>query len=1044
MSNPESYQVTNLVSNNPANRPQLLDPYISLGWGIAIRPAGLGGHFWINNSGTGTVTEYVGDVSGVPIFQDSLKVVEVTPTAANPFGISGPTGQVFNGSGDFVITQDHPNGEITAPSKFIFVSSDGGISAWTERKNPDGSFDSPLESEVVVDKLGDSIYYGAAITNFAAKNRLYAVDFGATPGIEVYDANFNEISENFAFINPFLSEGYAPYNIQNINDSLFVAYAIPSPKIPGDEVIGAGLGRIAEFDLEGNLISTWNDAGLLNAPWGFVAAPDDFGAYSNSLLVSNFGDGTIVAFDPRTRMAIDYLRDDGNIPIAIDGLWGLTFGNGNSLGETNDLYFAAGNDIGNNPGDGVFGKVEVTTDLDLPTSGGDQSIAGTAMDDLFVLSGDRNSFSLGGGSDIVTARGLDQIVNAGDGNDIISIGSGSVDLGEGNNFVAASAGSAQVTAGAGDDTVNLVQGSLIARVGNGNNHVTSGAGDDVIIAGSGDDIVHAGAGNNWIDLGQGNNTINSIINQGLLLLSVGQNMITTGDGSDLFRLGAGEGVSTITNFDESDRFELVGFKPDFSGALSFSDLTIVQQNDDTVISLTDPMTGTEDLLAILQNFQANRIDASTFGEALPNPPVVSFTATPTQLNEAEGTEVLFQFTVTGEFPEAGIIIRIDENFFGSDQIDFSVYEETGLEFFDFTEPSPGRFISDYRLTQPQASIRSVVFDDNIAEGDGTYTTSLLPIPEANYDLDPDATSVTIFVTDGVAGAGGPAVSLTVDRTQLTEGDSLTITLNANGTLPSSGLEVAVDSDAFGALADFVTGFVREAGDPSVRFTGLAGFPIPNADASGFQAIMTQETATITLNVTEDGELEGLESFIFRVLDGENYDVDPEANEIHLTLADLPLQSGSGSLFGSRQNERLQGSDGDDSLYGNGGADMLIGGAGNDLIYGGSESDSILAGAGDDLIYGNGGGDQIDAGSGLDTIWLGAGAAVITLNSGEGYVTVNNFQLGATQFAISGGADSLSYRSSDSGVRISQGEDLLAIVSWQTTDVFNDNTAAIFV
>ncbi|MEM9266038.1 MAG: TIGR03118 family protein [Cyanobacteria bacterium P01_F01_bin.13] len=606
--NDSGYVVTNLVSNNPDNNPQLLDPYVSLGWGIAIRPAGLGGHFWINNSGTGTVTEYVGDVGGVPIYQDSLKVVEVSPTPFNPFEQSGPTGQVFNGSSEFVITQEHPNGDITAPSKFIFVSSDGGISAWTERRNDDGTVDRPLESEVVVDKLGQSIYYGAAITNFESDNRLYAVDFGPTPGIEVFDASFTEITDDFEFINPFIDEGYAPYNIQNVNDSLFVAYAIPSPIIPGDEVIEPGLGRIAEFDLEGNLIATWEDEGLLNAPWGLVAAPDNFGQYSNMLLVSNFGDGTIVAFDPDTQEAVDYLRDDNGDPIVIDGLWGLVFGNGGSLGETNDLYFAAGNDIGNNPGDGVFGKVEVATDVDIPAPGGDQTFEGTGEDDLLVVDGDNNTFSLGAGNDILTARGLNQTLTAGDGDDIVSIGSGIVDLGEGNNFVAASDDSTIVTAGTGNDTVNLVKGDLTADVGEGDNHITSGAGNDVVTTGSGDDIVHAGAGNNILDLGEGNNTVNTIVNQGNFLLSIGQTTVSTGSGSDTFRLGAGEGIVTITNYDASDRFELVGFKPDFSGILGFSDLAITQEGADTVITLA----GTEDVLAILQNVPADTINSGDF------------------------------------------------------------------------------------------------------------------------------------------------------------------------------------------------------------------------------------------------------------------------------------------------------------------------------------------------------------------------------------------------------------------------------------------------
>ncbi|MGD1862417.1 MAG: TIGR03118 family protein [Leptolyngbyaceae cyanobacterium] len=608
------YVVTNLAANEAQYDPLLLDPYLSLGWGLAIRPAGLGGHFWISASGTGVSTEYVGDVGGVPLYQDDLKIVEVTPTANNIFGISGPTGQVFNGSSDFVITQEHPNGDITAPSKFIFVATDGGISGWTERANDDGTIDRPLVSEVVVEKFLDSIYYGVAITNFESDNRLYVADFGATPEIEVYDASFNEITSDFAFDNPFTAEGYAEYNIQLIDDALLVAYAAPNPEIPGDEIVEEGLGGIAEFDLDGNLITTWDGGGLLDAPWGFVMAPDNFGEYSNMLLVSNFGDGTIVAFDPETRTAVDYLRDGNGDPIAIDGLWGLTFGNGVSLGETFDLYFAAGNDLGDDAGDGVFGKVEVAADVDIPDPGGDQTFEGTAEDDLYVVSGDNNTFLLDAGNDTVTARGLNQTIEAGDGDDILSIGSGVVDLGEGTNFVAASEDSSSVTGGGGDDTVNLVQGNLTADVGEGNNHVTSGAGDDVITAGSGDDFAHAGAGTNTLDLGDGDNTVNTILADSGFLTSIGQTTVTTGSGSDTFILGPGEGIVTITNHDESDRFELLGFKPDFSAAISFSDLTIAQDGDDTIITLTD----TEDVLAVLQNVQADTIDGSDFGVAAPS------------------------------------------------------------------------------------------------------------------------------------------------------------------------------------------------------------------------------------------------------------------------------------------------------------------------------------------------------------------------------------------------------------------------------------------
>jgi len=129
----------------------------------------------------------------------------------------------------------------------------------------------------------------------------------------------------------------------------------PGTILGGEEASGPGLGRLAQFDASGALMRVWDDHGLLNAPWGVAFAPDNFGVYSGDLLVGNFGDGTIVAFDPATHQAIDYLRDDhGNI-ISIDGLWGLQFGNGASLGMANALYFAAGP---HGETEGLFGRLQ--------------------------------------------------------------------------------------------------------------------------------------------------------------------------------------------------------------------------------------------------------------------------------------------------------------------------------------------------------------------------------------------------------------------------------------------------------------------------------------------------------------------------------------------------------------------------------------------------------------------------------------------------------------------------------------------------------------
>jgi uncharacterized protein (TIGR03118 family) len=170
---------------------------------------------------------------------------------------------------------------------------------------------------------------------------------------------------------------YAPFNIQGLTTPagdyrLFVTYA-KTQACPEEEVAkgtcakGAlfvgeedtaqpGSGRLAEFDENGKLIATWNDGGHLSAPWGLAFAPKDFGALSGSLLVANFGDGTIAAYDPKTKTFLDYLRNDKSNAAKIDKIWGLTFGNGASLGDSNALYFTAGP---NDEKDGVFGSLRV-------------------------------------------------------------------------------------------------------------------------------------------------------------------------------------------------------------------------------------------------------------------------------------------------------------------------------------------------------------------------------------------------------------------------------------------------------------------------------------------------------------------------------------------------------------------------------------------------------------------------------------------------------------------------------------------------------------
>lgn len=344
------YAQTNLVANDPSYRPLIIEPDLKNAWGISLRPAGAGGHFWVTASGTGKSFEYVGDVGDKKLFQDDLKVVSI-PGIAAPEGT--PTGTVFNPTGTgFVITQHAGSGEITGPTKFFFATDEGLLTAWTERKNPDGTTTRPTDSKVVFDRSKQKgKFFGVAIS--PSNDRLYLADFGAKPGLVVLDEKFEPVTGGFA--NPF-AKAYQPFNVQAIGDSIFVTYAAWDSA--GEEEPGPGKGRLAEFSSDGRLVAEWDGGRYFNAPWGITKAPaTGFGPYSGALLVSNFGDGTIVALDPNTRKVRDYLRrPDGN-RVEIDGLWDIKFGNGESLGRADGLYFAAG------PGpeaDGIFGRLDWT------------------------------------------------------------------------------------------------------------------------------------------------------------------------------------------------------------------------------------------------------------------------------------------------------------------------------------------------------------------------------------------------------------------------------------------------------------------------------------------------------------------------------------------------------------------------------------------------------------------------------------------------------------------------------------------------------------
>ncbi len=327
------YLVSNLTSNGGITAPNsdmnLVNP-----WGLSRSS---GGPWWVSDNGTGLSTLYTGTGSTVPLV--------VTVPAAQAGMMGSPTGTIYNGTSEFQIGGGKP-------AVFLFATEDGTISGWNPGVNG-------TNAVIAVDEFKQGASFKgltAAIANLpnaSGQTLLYAADF-SLGRVEVFDGAFHHVGEVEERINDGddLPQGFSPFNVQNLGGNIYVAYA--QLGAGNNEQVGAGLGLVRVYSPEGRLLMKLQRGSWLNAPWGLAIAPSDFGPYSHCVLVGNFGNGWIAAFDPVTGRFLDYLRDKTGNPITIPGLWGIAPGNDGKAGNATALYFAAG---GANEAAGVLGSI---------------------------------------------------------------------------------------------------------------------------------------------------------------------------------------------------------------------------------------------------------------------------------------------------------------------------------------------------------------------------------------------------------------------------------------------------------------------------------------------------------------------------------------------------------------------------------------------------------------------------------------------------------------------------------------------------------------
>jgi len=333
------YVQKNLVSDGSVQAAHT-DPNLVNGWGVAFNPFGFA---WVSAGGSGTSTLY--DGAGNP---QSL-VVQI-PSPSSDTGGGNPTGIVYNGSSGFTVSK----GTASGPARFIFATEDGIIAGWSP------TADGAHAIRAVNNSASGAVYKGLALSAGGSGNLLYAADFHNRK-IDVFDSTFKPVTlPAGAFVDPEVPSIGAPFGIQAINGNIYVSYAKQDAAGHDDEK-GEGLGLVTVFDPNGQLIKRIVSVpslarARLNAPWGMALAPAGFGRFSNRLLVANFGDGKINAFDLATGQYVGQLKSADGKPIQIDGLWGIAFGSGFQNQPVNTLYFAAG------PGDeqhGLYGRIDV-------------------------------------------------------------------------------------------------------------------------------------------------------------------------------------------------------------------------------------------------------------------------------------------------------------------------------------------------------------------------------------------------------------------------------------------------------------------------------------------------------------------------------------------------------------------------------------------------------------------------------------------------------------------------------------------------------------
>ena len=342
----QHYNQTNLVANFASTPPAgVIDPNLQNAWGLVASPNG--SPWWVSNNAGGTATLYridptTGTAIIVPINGTGTVIVANAPSQT---GSGSPTGVMFNGS---------PTDFLLAPGKpalFIWVTEDGTVQGWNPGVSPNAVI--KVDHSQVPNAANGAVYKGATIAEISGQKFILAANF-RSGRIDAFDSNFQQVQlGDDAFKDGNLPDGFAPFNVQGLGHNVYVTYA-KQDAARHDPVGGAGFGFVDVYNTHGLLLQQLQHTASMNAPWGVVWAVQNFGEFSNTILVGQFRGGNVSAFNPVTGHFLGNMLNPDGTTLTIDGLWALRFGNGGNSGLGSTLFFTAGP---NGEVDGLFGTL---------------------------------------------------------------------------------------------------------------------------------------------------------------------------------------------------------------------------------------------------------------------------------------------------------------------------------------------------------------------------------------------------------------------------------------------------------------------------------------------------------------------------------------------------------------------------------------------------------------------------------------------------------------------------------------------------------------